>query len=200
MLSARAILPLITVLTVSACATAPPTGLPALVLPGTGKDPAAFQQDDRICRQHAMAHTGYGALSHDAVPRATDGAVPITTPDDEATRSLSRDNGSSSTTPSAGAPAGDELGYLQCMAARGDIVQQTPMGYNGSAGGTPYPYGFGYPDAYLYGFGYPYPYFYQGAYPAYFGGFYGGWGWGGWRGRGWHGGGWHGGGHGGGHR
>ena len=203
MLSARTLWPLVTVLAICACAT-PPQGAPFLVLPGTGKDPAAFQQDDQICRQHAVAHTGYDAPSHDVVPGATGGAVIKATPGGESAPSLSPTDETGAANIPSDASLPDELGYLQCMAARGNNVRQAPAGDDGLAGDAWYPYGFGY----------------QGAYPVFFGGFYGGWGWGGrhgdgWRGRGWHGGGWHGGawhggggwhggghsgGHGGGHR
>jgi hypothetical protein len=183
------LLPLATVLAVGACATAPST--PFVVLPGMAKDPAAFQQDDSICRQHATAHTGYGVTSRDAAPGAPGGAIGSATRGDEAARSLSQNNKNTTVGTPSDAALPDELGYLQCMAARGDIVRQAPAEYDGFIDEPGYPYGFEYPGAYLYGFG---------ASPAYFGGVYGGWGWHGWHGGGWHGGGWHGGGwHGGGH-
>ena len=76
----------------------------------------------------------------------------------------------SAAVPSGTAPPG-EVSYLQCMAARGNIVQLA------SAGG--YYDGYSYPYPYSYGYGYPY-----------YGGLITGWGWGGWYGWGWRHGGW----------
>jgi hypothetical protein len=82
-----------------------------MVTPGKDKTEAAFQQDEAICRQHAIAHTGYGDLSTPAPATQADAAV---TP----------------TEPSA------DVAYLQCMAARGDTVQMAAI----PAYPSPYPY------------------------------------------------------------
>ena len=57
---AQRLAPLGIALALGACASTPSPGLPVVVLPGTGKDLAAFHQDELICQQHAVAHTGYG--------------------------------------------------------------------------------------------------------------------------------------------
>jgi hypothetical protein len=155
-----------------------------MVVPGQGKTEAAFQQDEAICQQHAISHTGYGDASQ---PPPTSAAAPAT-----------------GVVASPGQPSQD-VSFMQCMAARGDIVQM------GSPGGYPYGYNAPYPYPYAYGYGYGYPYFYPD-YDVVFGGvgffhhgffrsgFHHGGFRGGFHGGGFHGGGFHGGGHGGGHR
>ncbi len=152
-------------LAVAACVAGPPPGPMGVVAPGKDKSQAAFQQDQSICQQHAVAQTGYGNASQNPADHLpADGTLPGSA------------GGSASTPiPPGTAPPG-ELSYLQCMAARGDIVQATFAGgyYDGYSYPYPYPYGYGYP---YYGYGYPY---------------YGGLivGWGGWYGWGWRNGGW----------
>lgn len=141
------------VLVLGACAASPGSGF--TVLPGSGKDQAAFQQDSLVCQQHAVAHTGYNT----PVPSVTTGPVA----------------GATNAAPEGGGPQPfDQAGYLQCMASRGDTVQALPAAYaaepypDGDA--WPYGYPFGYPDGYPVGFGYPDPF--------YDGGLYGGFGFG----------------------
>jgi len=154
-------------LTLAACASSPP-GYPVAVLPGTGKDQAAFQQDVRVCQQHAVAHTGYTDSALSAPPDTPAGITP-----NGATQAAPLIPGNA--TANAVAPAGtqpfDAAGYLQCMAARGDTVQPQPYADAEAA----YPYGSAYPDGYAYG----YPYAAAYPYPFYDDGFYGGIGWGG---------------------
>jgi len=58
MVAARvAVVPLCTVLLLSACASVP-TGPTVMVLPGNGKSFEQFQGDDAICRQWALQQTG----------------------------------------------------------------------------------------------------------------------------------------------
>jgi hypothetical protein len=57
----------------------------------------------------------------------------------------------------------NQLGYIQCMAARGDTVRPGPSGYTEAANW----YGYAYP--YPYGYGYPYG-FYDGGFIGVFGG------------------------------
>jgi hypothetical protein len=178
MMSVRTLAALGVSLALGACADGPPPGPAAIVLPGQGKTEAAFQQDETICRQHAISHTGYGDLSQP--PRAS-APVPATGP-----------------AASPGQPSQD-VSFMQCMAARGDTVQMQ------SSGGYPYGYDAPYPYSYAYGYGYGYPYLYPD-YDVVFGGvgffhhgfFRGGFHHGGFHGAGFHGGGFHGGGHGGG--
>jgi len=56
-------------LMLGACATYPPAGPSAMVLPGTGKSFDQFRADDMECRQYASAQTGAAAQA------ATDSAV-----------------------------------------------------------------------------------------------------------------------------
>jgi hypothetical protein len=161
--------PLGIALTLAACAYQPP-GPQLIVLPGTGKDLAAFQQDDAICRQHAVAHTGYTSPGPSSTTGPTGGpALGIGTPS----------SATAATLDPAGTEPPDAAGYLQCMAARGDSVQ--PQATDADRAYA-YGYTYGYPDAYGYGYGYGYGY----PYPFYDGGFYGGFGWygGGWGHRG----------------
>jgi hypothetical protein len=196
--AARRFAPIGVALALGACATSPP-GYPVTVLPGTGKDQAAFQQDQAVCEQHAVAHTGYGGPAQPGAtnspagtastpPNGASGATPAVPATTAATAAVPTN---------AAVPVGnqpfDGVGYLQCMASRGDTVQPQPGGYAATTYAYGYPYDYGYP------------------YPVYDDGFYGGFGWGGWGGwhhdgfdhrgfahEGFHGGGFHGGFHGGG--
>lgn len=166
---AQRLAPLGIALALGACASTPPPGLPVVVLPGTGKDLAAFHQDELICQQHAVAHTGYGGPTGSAAAGS-----PAGTPGDAA-NGASR-NGTAGGTPiaarttaaNAAVPVGaqpfDEDGYLQCMASRGDTVQPQPAGY-----ALAYPYD----DSYAYGYPYGYPYAYDYPYGFYDPGFVG---------------------------
>ena len=131
-------------LAVSACVAGPSPGPMGVVAPGKDKSQAAFQQDQSVCQQHAVAQTGYGNASQNPADHLPpDGTLPG-----------SGGGSASAAVPSGTAPPG-ELSYLQCMAARGDIVQLTSTGgyYDGYSYPYPYPYGYGYP---YYGYGYPY--------------------------------------------
>jgi hypothetical protein len=158
----RIVAPLAAGLALAACAT-PQPGPPVTVLPGKGRDLAAFQQDDAICQRHAVALTGYGDLAQPATPQAPVGTPPAST---AYGTSPATPAGSGTATASASVPLAtqpeNETSYLQCMAARGDTVQPQAAAY------PTYGYAYGYPDDY----GYPYP--------LYDDGFYGGFGWGGW--------------------
>jgi hypothetical protein len=181
--AARKLLPLGVALMFGACASERPPGPAAIVVPGSGKDFAAFQEDDTICRHHATANTGYG----DPSPPHTQGS----------SAAVSGATGEAGTAPAArttggvgaaeGAPAGsgstamnasgasaaeppdetvpNQLEYLQCMAARGDTVSPVPTGYAEPTSG----YGYGYPYDYWYPYGYPYG-FYTGGFIGVFGG------------------------------
>jgi hypothetical protein len=166
----RLCVPLVAVSIAGGCATVPSNGPLFVVTPGTGRDQAAFQHDSETCQQSVVAGTGYGTP---AQPAAS-GAAP----------------------PAGAWIASEDTGFLQCMAAQGDVVAPAPASYAAN-----YP-GFAY--------GYAYPFGYFDPYPVYFGGIFGGFAFGGsrnhgWEHAGWHhggwghgGGGWHGGGHGGG--
>ena len=147
-------------LTLAACVYQSPPLSRLSVLPGKSKSLAAFQQDNAICQQHAVTHTGYNDLAPSSTTNPSNGTGP---------------NGSATATAIDPEPP-DSAGYLQCMASRGNTVQP-----EGTYAALPYPYGFsyGYADAFGYPVGYGYPY------PFYDGGFYGGFGWGGRYGGGW---------------
>lgn len=148
-------------LVLGACASTPPPGPSLAVLPGTGKDLAAFQQDDMICQQHAVARTGYGSPAG-----AAEAGSPAGTAGSAANGASGKETAgvtpvaAGTTAANAAVPVGtqpfDEAGYLQCMASRGDTVQPQPAGYAAA-----YPYG----DSYTYAFGYPYGYTYDYGYP-----------------------------------
>jgi hypothetical protein len=115
-------------LTLGACVGGPPPGPAALVLPGKDKTVAAFQQDEAICQQHAVAQTGYGDPSQPAT---------------------SSPAGSATGAEAAMAQPSSDVSFMQCMAARGDTVQAVAAGYGYAA-----PYAYPYPD---YGYPYFYP-------------------------------------------
>jgi hypothetical protein len=225
MIAARRLLPVGAALMLGACATGRPSGPVVIVVPGSGKNFEAFQQDDTICRRHVAANTGYGDL---ALPHTQgSNAVPTGATGEAGTAWAAGTTGGVGT--AAGAPAGsgttatnasgastpeppdetipNQSGYLQCMAARGDTVRPEPTGYAETANW----YGYAYPyDAYPYGYGYPYGFYDVGFIGVFGGGFHdrgfhrgffhgGGFHSGGFHGGGSHGGGSHGGGsHGGG--
>jgi hypothetical protein len=216
--------PLCAILALGGCAVPPPVGPTVMALPGKGKDFAAFQQDDIACRQYASAQIGYGSPAQAATQSAVGSAVLGTALGAAAGAAI----GAAAGNPAAGAAIGAgsglvmgsavgagaaaasggavqqryDIGYAQCMVARGDTIQPPPTAAAGY--GYPYPYS---PYAYpAYPAPYYYPGYYYGPYPAYYGAPYassiaigiGTWGWGGgwhggWYGQGWHGG-WHGGG------
>jgi hypothetical protein len=190
MSAARRLLPLGVALMLGACASEPPPSPAAIVVPGSGKDFAAFQEDDTICRHHAMANTGYGdrALPH----RPGSNAAISGTPGEAGTARVAGTtsgvgvaaggpaaSGSAATNASgASAPeppdetVPNQLGYLQCMAARGDTVRPEPAGYAEAANwyGNAYPYDYWYPYPYDYGF--PYGFYGAGFIGVFGGGFH----------------------------
>jgi hypothetical protein len=141
----RIFLPLVVAGLAGGCATVPPPGPLFVVTPGAARDQAAFQQDSETCQQNVTAGTGYGVPASPA-PSGTPQAA------------------------NAWIASGDTR-FLQCMAARGNVVTPAPANY---AAGYP---GFAY--------GYAYPFGYFDPYPIYFGGIYGGFAYGGWRYRSW---------------
>jgi hypothetical protein len=149
------------VLALSACAVAPPSGPRVMALPGAGKDFGAFQQDDAMCRQFASDQTGGSAGAQAATNNAVGTAVVSTA----VGAGLGAALGSLGGQMGAGAAIGGTMGalvggsaaasgaqysaadlqqhydisYTQCMYAHGDSVQSPPGGY-GAAGPGPYPY------------------------------------------------------------
>jgi len=213
----KACIGLASTLALGACAVAPPPGPGVVAMPGAGKTFEAFQQDDAFCRQAAAQSTGGVSPAEAATNSAVGSAVLGTALGAGIGAALGSVGGALGAGAAIGGAtgllAGTAIGannaqasgagvqqrydtvYAQCMASKGDKVQQ-PAGY---AGGYPAGYPTGYYAAPAYGYSYPPPYYYP--YPAWYGpditlGFGGGWGWGGGWGHGWGwGGGWHGGWH-----
>jgi outer membrane lipoprotein SlyB len=190
----RSTIGVVSVLALSACAVAPPSGPRVMALPGAGKDFATFQQEDATCRQFASVQSGGTASAQAATNNAVGTAVVGTAVGAGLGAALGSLSGQVGTGAAIGGAAGALVGgsagasgaqysaadlqqrydssYTQCMYAHGDTVQSPPGGYR--AAGGPY----GYPYAY------PYPYYGPGYYgPSVVIGT--GWGWG-WRGGGWH--------------
>ena len=225
----------IVVLALTGCAVAPPPGPSVAVMPGHGKSFEAFQADDATCRQFAMQQTGIAPQA--AANQSLIGSTALGTVLGAAAGAAL---GAAAGNPAAGAAIGAasggvlgagsglgaaqysagsvqqryDIGYLQCMSAKGEGVPETPAPQaEGIPPEVPAPQAEGAPPqmpapqaayagpTYAAYPPYPaYPYYYGPAYygPAYYPavsvgfGWSGGWG-GGWHGGGWHGGGWHGG-------
>jgi hypothetical protein len=176
-------------LALTACEVAPPTGPKVMALPGAGKDFGQFQQEDMICRQYASGAIGNGAGAQAGTDRAVGTALAGTALGAGVGAAL----GSLSGQMGAGAAVGGAMGalvgtsagansaarsgsslqqqydiaYTQCMYGHGDSVQNPPGGYRSGYGGGGYPV-----------YGAPYPYYGWGG-PAIVVG--GGWGWRHWR-------------------
>ncbi|HUJ97567.1 MAG TPA: glycine zipper family protein [Stellaceae bacterium] len=166
-------------LALGACAVAPPTGPSVMALPAQGKSFEAFQQDDNACRQYASAQIGFGSPADAATQSAVNSTVLGTVLGGAAGAAIGAAAGNPALGAAIGAGSGlvfggaaganaaglsqadlqrrYDIGYIQCMTAKGESVPQSLPAYAGS--GYPYPY-------YAYGYGYPPPYPY---YPYYYG-------------------------------
>ncbi len=160
------------------CAVAPPTGPDVMALPGSGKTFEAFQADDAACRQYASSEIG------DASPAAaaSQSAVASTVLGTILGAAAGAAIGAATGNPAAGAAIGGgsglviggatglgaarasglslqqryDMGYIQCMSAKGETVPTTLPGSVPYGAYAPYyPY---YPPYYAY------PY-----YPGYYG-------------------------------
>lgn len=176
--SLRATAALLT-LVVGGCVVAPPTGPTVMALPAKDKSFEAFQADDAACRQFATQYIG-GASPAAAANQSLFGSAAIGTVLGAAAGAAI---GAAAGNPAAGAAIGAgsglalgtvsgvgaahasagslqysyDMGYLQCMAAKGESVPQT-LPYSASGYGAGYPY-----------YAYPYPYYYPGWYgPSFF--------------------------------
>ena len=165
-------------LALGACAVAPPTGPSVMALPAQGKSFEQFQQDDAVCKQFASAQIGYGSPAQASTDSAISSAVVGTALGAAAGAAI----GAAAGNPALGAVAGAggglllgsaaganaanlsagamqqryDMGYLQCMSAKGESVPTTQAG---AAPGPPvYP---AYPRYYYPGY---YPYYYPGYY------------------------------------
>jgi outer membrane lipoprotein SlyB len=141
----------------SGCAVAPPTGPNVVALPGKDKSFEAFQADDAACRQYASAQIG-NISPADAANQSAVGSTVLGTVAGAAAGAVI---GAAAGNPAAGAAIGAgsglviggatglsaaqasdatlqwryDLGYVQCMSAKGENVQLPIAGY------PAYPYG-----------------------------------------------------------
>jgi len=172
-------------LALGACAVAPPTGPSVMALPAQGKSFEQFQQDDATCRQYGSAQIGYGSPAEASANSAVGSAILGTAVGAAAGAALGAAAGNPALGAAAGAGAGllygtaagasasnlsyaamqqrYDMGYIQCMSAKGESVP-TNMGGSGPYASNSYG-----PS------GYPaYPgYYYPGYYPYYPGYYYG---------------------------
>jgi hypothetical protein len=168
-----------------------------MALPGQGKDFAAFQQDDAICRDYAFHQTGGTSPAAAASQSAVGSAAVGTALGAAAGAAIGAASGAAGPGAAIGAGAGllagsavglntaaasyggvqqyYDVSYTQCMIAHGNTVQPPPTGY----AGYPYPYpSYPYPYA-AYPYGYAYPGYYGPGFvaPSVSIGFSSGWGW-----------------------
>lgn len=172
-------------LALAGCAVAPPPGPSVMVMPGQGKSFEAFQADDAACRQFAQQQTGIAPA--DAANQSLVGSAAVGTVLGAAAGAAI---GAAAGNPAAGAAIGAgsgavlgtasglgaaqysgasvqqryDIGYVQCMSAKGESVPQMPP-VQSAAYPAPAPYPYPYAAA-------PYPY-YSAYYPYYYPGWYG---------------------------
>lgn len=182
---ARLMIGFASLMALSACVVAPPSGPRVMALPPQGKDFGQFQQEDMSCRQFASDQSG-GVAGAQAATNNAVGAAAVGT---AVGAGLGAALGSLSGQMGAGALVGGTMGalvggssaasgaqysandlqqrydtsYTQCMYARGNSVQNPPGGYRtGYSGPGPYPYGvYGAPAVVIgtgWGYGYGYGY------------------------------------------
>lgn len=166
-----------------ACAVAPPSGPSVMVMPGKDKSFEAFQQDDAVCRQFASQQIGNGSPAAAANESAINSTALGTVVGAAAGAAI----GAAAGNPALGAAIGGgsgllfgsaaganaaelsademqrryDIGYVQCMAAKGESVPQLPPSYAYASPAYVYPY-----RAY-----YAYPYYYPPYYAPAFVGF-----------------------------
>lgn len=171
----------VSLLSLGGCAIAPPTGPSVMALPAQGKSFETFQVDDVSCRQYASQQIGGIAPAQAANDSVAGSAVVGTVLGAAAGAAI----GAATGNPGAGAAIGAgsglalgtvtglgaaqessyslqrryDMGYIQCMSAKGESVPQSLP-----AAQTAYVY-----PAYPYA--YPYPYYYPGWYGPGFIGF-----------------------------
>jgi hypothetical protein len=159
-------------LALGGCTVVPPTGPSVMALPGKDKNFEAFQADDAACREYASAQIGYGSPAQ-AANQSAAGTTALGTVLGAAAGAAI---GAATGNPAAGAAIGAgsglfvggasglaaaqasgtslqqryDVGYIQCMSAKGENVPMPAATY-------PYPY--------------PYPYYPY--YPTYGAAFFG---------------------------
>jgi hypothetical protein len=154
------------ILALTACAVAPPSGPRVMALPSAGKDFGTFQQEDAICRQFASDRSGGTAGAQAASTNVVGTAVAGTVVGAGLGAALGSLTGQMGAGAAIGGAAGALVGgsaaansaqlssadlqqrydtsYAQCMYAHGDTVQSPPGGYNLYGRGTYAYYGPGY--------------------------------------------------------
>jgi outer membrane lipoprotein SlyB len=169
---------LLTAAALGGCAVAPPSGPSVMALPAQGKNFEQFQQDDGTCRQYASAQIGNlvpaqagsqsfvnSAAAGTVLGAAAGAAIGAATGNPAAGAAIGAGSGlflGGATGAGAASYSSSELqrrydmGYLQCMSAKGESVPSNL----GSYGSYPATYGYGY------GYGSPYPYYYPYYYPS----------------------------------
>jgi hypothetical protein len=168
---------LCTVLALGACAVAPPTGPGVIALPAKDKTLADFAQDDVACRQYASQQIGNTSPAEAAneslatsagvgtvLGAAAGAAIGAAAGNPAAGAAIGGGTGllfgGAAGTDAAGYSAADlqrryDMGYLQCMSAKGENVPTVLPYANGPYVYAPYPYYDGsYP--YYYGYGPPF--------------------------------------------
>ena len=159
MIPVRSLLPL-AALTLSACVSVPPApqppAAPLVAYPGAGKTAEALQADDAACQAQAGGAPPSTTASTPATPPGSVAGVPA---------------GPGISPPAA--PALPAETYLQCMAARGNVV--APAYAPPALGYAPvYPSYFYGAYSWDYPWGYPYPFFGSGyRYHRFYGGYRG---------------------------
>jgi hypothetical protein len=174
---------IIVFLGLSGCTIAPPTGPNVVALPGKDKSWEVFQGDDAACRQYASTQIGNTAPAEAANQSAVGSSVLGTVAGAAAGAAI----GAATGNPAAGAAIGGtsglvvggatglsaaqasdyslqrryDIGYAQCMTAKGENVQMPTVAYSAYPAYPAYPYG---PYYYPYYSPYSYPY-----YPPFYG-------------------------------
>ncbi len=167
------------VLVLQACAIAPPTGPSVAAMPAQGKSFEQFRADDAVCRQFASGQIGGVSPAQAANQSVAGSAVVGTVLGAAAGAAIGAATGNAGAGAAIGAGSGAvlgtatglsagqysagemqrryDIGYIQCMSAKGESVPQLPA----------YPYGYAYPYSY-YGPGYYGPAYYPSWYDPFY--------------------------------
>jgi hypothetical protein len=166
------------VLVLSACVVQPPAGPSVVAMPPSGKSWEQFQSEDAICRQAASQASGGMQAAQGATNNAVGTAVVGTALGAAAGALVGSTVGAVGTGAAVGAGAGLLMGssvgangaqysaydlqqrynitYVQCMSAKGNIIQQPAAPPPAAYAPGPYPY-----------YAAPYPYYYGPRYYRY---------------------------------
>lgn len=150
------------ILALAGCAVAPPEGPSIMALPGKDKSFEAFQTDDAVCKQYALAQIGYASPAAAANQSAAGSAAVGTALGAAAGAAIGAATGNPGAGAAIGAGSGLVLGgasglnaagassyalqrrydiaYIQCMSAKGEDVPAAQAPGAASALQYPYPY------------------------------------------------------------